>query len=201
MENNEFDKFLKEMKNENLYSLLRINKEADPLQIRASFKKVIKECHPDKVPEHMKDQAALRFQQIQKVYNFLKNHINRTQYNKHLGHLEERKIRSHKMNSERKKFQDDLVKRENEGKEYNDDNNYQTKEEKKDKHKKHRKNENSSESKYNNQEDIIQSNKDIQYISKLFIISELKRKNDKLKESGIRIKWHKDSTLSNIIKI
>lgn len=70
------------------------------------------------------------------------------------------------------------------------------KKKKKDKHKKHRKNENSSESKYNNQEDIIQSNKDIQYISKLFIISELKRKNDKLKESGIRIKWHKDSTFS-----
>ena len=139
METNDFEKFLKEMNNENLYSLLRISKEADHLEIRAAFKKVIKECHPDKVPEHLKEEAAKRFQKIQKVYNFLKSQLNREHYNKHLGHLEERKIRTNKMNSERKKFQQDLIKRENEGKETNNTNTHKTKEKThKEKHKKHR---------------------------------------------------------------
>ena len=166
MENNDFDKFLKEMNNENLYSLLRIDKEANPLEIRASFKKVIKECHPDKVPLHLKDKAAIRFQKIQKVYNFLKNHTNRTHYNNHLGHLEERKNKTNKMNSERKKFQDELIKRENEGKEFNDSNSKTT--ERKKSKEKNKKEETIDESNLNNHEYVNQSHKDIQYISIFF---------------------------------
>ena len=168
MENNDFEKFLKEMNNENLYAILRVTKEADPLELRSAFKKVVKECHPDKVSESLKEEAAKRFQKIQKVYNFLKNHLNREQYNKHLGHIEERRARTYKMNSERKRFQEDLIKRENEGK----DNNSHTDKKNdepvhKEKQKKRRKD--SSQDNKTHHEEFIQINNDILYNSKLIL--------------------------------
>lgn len=165
MENNDFEKFMKEMNNENLYSILRISKEADPIEMRAAFKKVVKECHPDKVSDNLKEEAAKRFQKIQKVYNFLKNHLNREQYNKHLGQIEERKVRTHKMNAERKKFQEDLVKRENEGKDNNSNEDKRSEETiHREKHKKRRKD--SFQDNKIHIEDFNQSNNDIIYNSK-----------------------------------
>ena len=58
MENNEFDKFLKELNNENLYSILKITQSANPLELREGFKKTVKKSHPDKVPESMKAEAS-----------------------------------------------------------------------------------------------------------------------------------------------
>lgn len=117
----ELEKFLKEIDNENLYSILSTHKDADALELRLSFKKLMKIHHPDKVPDSKKVEATKKFQKIQKVYNLLKNQIIRDQYNKHLSHLEERKERAEKMTIERKKFHNDLIKRENEGKESNFD--------------------------------------------------------------------------------
>ena len=58
MENIEFDKFLKELNNENLYSILKITQSANPLELREAFKKTVKKCHPDKVSESMKAEAS-----------------------------------------------------------------------------------------------------------------------------------------------
>ena len=105
------------------------------------------------------------------------------------------------MTKERKKFQDELIKRENEEKNtqsdvYNNDTgvNKNVNKSSDQRNKKSRK----EDKIYENfiHEDTNAINNDILYNSKLYILLELKRKNEKLKESGIRIKWRKNTDFS-----
>ena len=105
------------------------------------------------------------------------------------------------MTKERKKFQDELIKRENEEKNtnsdvYNNDTgvNKNVNKSSDQRYKKSRK----EDKIYENfiHEDTNAINNDILYNSKLYILLELKRKNEKLKESGIRIKWRKNTDFS-----
>jgi curved DNA-binding protein CbpA len=172
MEN--LEKSLKEIGNTNLYKILGIEKTDDEELIKKAYRKMTKFYHPDK---NKNSNAADIFQKIQKTYVFLKNAELKGLYDSMLDKKEEKLKRIHKYTEDRKKFANDLKKREEEYVE-NRKNEFVNR-----KHQREKtfKKEDEKEEEVNNKPvKINHENKPI---------------NEKLNAKGIEIKWKKDIQL------
>ncbi len=165
------EKILKEIQNENLYKILGIERTDDHHVIKRAYKKSVKHYHPDKNKD--KDTVEI-FQKIQKAYEILKNEELKTAYDLHLDKKEFNKIRLENLDSERKKFADDLKKREEE---------------------------NLRESRIEREENILKKKQQREKFSefskfpeKAEFISSPKKKTfeEKLQKTGVKIKWSKN---------
>lgn len=100
---------LKPLKNLNLYDILEIQRIDDQELIKKSYKKLIKKYHPDKNKEI---NTVEKFDRIKLAYDILKNPELKALYDSKLKIKEEKIIRKNNLNSKRKKFVDDLEKKE-----------------------------------------------------------------------------------------
>jgi len=166
------EKILNEIQNENLYKILGIDRTDDLHTIKRAYKKSVKHHHPDKNKE--KDTVEI-FQKIQKAYEVLKSEEMKAAYDSHLDKKELNKTRLENLDSERKKFADDLRKREEE--------NYRDIQRERDENilnKKHQRENFSNCFKFSNQTNESNSH------------PKKKTFEEKLKNTGIKIKWSKD---------
>lgn len=103
------ERILKEI-NENLYSVLAIEKTDDQERIKRAYKKMIKKYHPDK----NKDKNTVEvFEKIKKAYEILKNFETKALYD---SYIDRKKEKENKITGERKKFADELKRREDNSK-------------------------------------------------------------------------------------
>jgi curved DNA-binding protein CbpA len=103
------EKILKDLNNENLYSILGIEKTEEIDRVNKGYKKMIKKYHPDK----NKDINAVEiFSKIKKAMEILKDPDLKALYDSYLGRKDEKRKKASEMNKERKKFADDLKERE-----------------------------------------------------------------------------------------
>jgi DnaJ-class molecular chaperone len=107
------EQILKDLGNDNLYKILKIEKYAGPEKIKKAYKKLIKVYHPDK----NKDSNTVHiFESVRKAYEILQNSENKIAYDEYLKRKDEKASRIKTFSEKRKKFIDDLKKRENESK-------------------------------------------------------------------------------------
>ena len=66
-----------------LYDLLGLKSNASPTDIKKAYYRVALQLHPDKVPEHQRDEATKAFQEIQDAYEILKDGDARQRYHQH----------------------------------------------------------------------------------------------------------------------
>ena len=77
---------------ETYYEVLEIADTATPDEIRAAYRALVHQYHPDKVPAHLtklKKDAEERFRQIDEAYKALKDVVKRAQYDEMLRQLRE----------------------------------------------------------------------------------------------------------------
>jgi curved DNA-binding protein CbpA len=167
---NKLEKILKEMNNENLYKILHIEKTEDPEILKKGYKKMVRIYHPDK----NKNKNSLEiFGKVQKAYEILKDVELKALYDSYLDRKLEKVKKYETLNKERKKFANELIKREEE----------------------HQKN----KSRGNNKSDVTSSSSAKYRRDDLnsTLVSDNKPPvkktfEEKLKNSGIKIKWGKD---------
>ncbi|OAL07679.1 heat shock protein DnaJ, partial [Phaeosphaeriaceae sp. SRC1lsM3a] len=64
-----------------LYKALGIDKTADAATIKASHRKLVLKCHPDKVKDpELREEAAKQFYKIQQAYEILGDEEKRARY-------------------------------------------------------------------------------------------------------------------------
>jgi DnaJ-class molecular chaperone len=66
------------------YKVLGLKKTASKQEIKAAFKKLVFQCHPDKYyqsPKSVQDNATRRFKQVSEAYEVLMDDRKRAQYN------------------------------------------------------------------------------------------------------------------------
>ena len=107
------ENFLKEINYENLYTILGIEKTDDHARIKKAYKKSARQYHPDK---NSQTDTVEIFQKIQKAYEILKNEEGKNAYDNILDRKEMTRQKSENLDVERKKFADDLIRREEEHK-------------------------------------------------------------------------------------
>ena len=59
------------MQNYDFYAQLAVKSDATPAEIRASYRKLSKQCHPDKVQHHRVAEATYFFKRVQAAYDVL----------------------------------------------------------------------------------------------------------------------------------
>jgi curved DNA-binding protein CbpA len=177
------EKYLKDLNNENLYKILHLEKTKDPEIIKRAYKKMIKKYHPDKNKE--KNTVEI-FEKIRKAYEILQNEEMKGLYDSYLDRKDEKAKRVKIYSETRKKFADDLKRREEESKVNN---------------KAERENfsKNFSEKKFKHDDndididfDTFKSNNNT---TQLTTTIPVKTFEDKLSTSGVKIKWSKESQL------
>ncbi|KAI5847929.1 DnaJ domain-containing protein, partial [Morchella snyderi] len=63
------------------YTVLGIPNDAATAAIRSSYKKLILQCHPDKVKdESLREEKAIQFQKVQEAYELLIDNRRRRKY-------------------------------------------------------------------------------------------------------------------------
>ncbi|CDK25361.1 unnamed protein product [Kuraishia capsulata CBS 1993] len=63
-----------------LYEVLGVDRNATSIEIRKAYRKLALLHHPDKVPEHERDEAELRFKEISSAYEILSDEVKRDEY-------------------------------------------------------------------------------------------------------------------------
>jgi curved DNA-binding protein CbpA len=62
------------------YSILGVSSAASQKEIKSAFRRLAKQCHPDKVDESCKKAAEIKFKQIAEAYYVLNNPARRCEY-------------------------------------------------------------------------------------------------------------------------
>lgn len=166
------EKTLKELNNENLYKILRIERTNDIEKIKKAYKKLIITHHPDK--NKQVDTVEI-FEKIRKAYEILKNLDTKGLYDSYLNRKEEKSNRLQSFSDKRKKFVEDLKR-----KEQNNNKNSNT---------------NTNASKTDNTFKTYKSNL---FEKEQVTVTDEPKVNtleQKLCQRGIKIKWSKESQL------
>lgn len=101
-----------DIKDLDLYGLLELTIDCTEQDIRSAYRKKALKCHPDKNPDDKK--AAETFHLLSKAIEVLLDKAARDAYDSVIRRKEEVKIRNSKLDSTRKKFKEDLERRERE---------------------------------------------------------------------------------------
>uniref|UniRef100_A0A8D8STU0 DnaJ homolog subfamily C member 17 n=1 Tax=Cacopsylla melanoneura TaxID=428564 RepID=A0A8D8STU0_9HEMI len=101
-----------DIKDLDLYGLLELTIDSSEQEIRSAYRKKALKCHPDKNPDDKK--AAETFHLLSKALEVLLDKSARDAYDSVIRRKEEVKIRNSKLDSTRKKFKEDLERREKE---------------------------------------------------------------------------------------
>lgn len=101
-----------DIKDLDLYGLLELTIDCTEQEIRSAYRKKALKCHPDKNPDDKK--AAETFHLLSKAIEVLLDKSARDAYDRVIRRKEEVKIRNSKLDSTRKKFKEDLERRERE---------------------------------------------------------------------------------------
>ncbi|KAJ2986720.1 hypothetical protein NUW58_g4894 [Xylaria curta] len=65
------------------YKVLGVSKDAQILEIRAAYRKLVLKCHPDKIQDPaLKEEKQVEFQQVQQAYELLGNEVEREKYDR-----------------------------------------------------------------------------------------------------------------------
>lgn len=95
-----------------LYAILRVPQSADQKAIRLGYKKLALELHPDKNPSR---ESIEQFCRLNEAYNILRDESSKQEYDRHLLSLALNQQRVDQMGAERRRFADELTRREKEG--------------------------------------------------------------------------------------
>lgn len=63
-----------------LYEILEVERSASDSEIKRSYRKLALRYHPDKVSEHEREEAELKFKEISRAYEILSDEIKRQEY-------------------------------------------------------------------------------------------------------------------------
>jgi len=88
-----------EVKAEDLYEVLGLRRGADPDEIKAAYRQMVKECHPDLRPGDA--EAAKHFREVSNAYTTLLHVGLRRMYDLHLRHQEQRERLKERQEQER----------------------------------------------------------------------------------------------------
>ncbi|KAI0434581.1 hypothetical protein F5Y09DRAFT_235533 [Xylaria sp. FL1042] len=65
------------------YKILGVPKDAQILEIRAAYRKLVLKCHPDKIQDPaLKQEKQIEFQKVQEAYELLNNEVEREKYDR-----------------------------------------------------------------------------------------------------------------------
>jgi len=101
-----------DLKDLDLYGILEIQQSASEKEIKTAYRKKALQCHPDKNPNNPR--AAQLFLQLSKILAVLTDTAARAAYDKLVNAKIAAKLREKEYDSKRKKFIDDLARREKE---------------------------------------------------------------------------------------
>ena len=73
------------------YNILKISKSATISEIKASYRKLALQFHPDKSPAELRKAAEIKFKQISEAYETLKNQKSREKYDASLNIVSSKK--------------------------------------------------------------------------------------------------------------
>lgn len=179
-----FEKVFKELGSDNIYQILHLDKYADLEKVKKAYKKLMKTYHPDK----NKNIDSLKiFENVRKAYEILQNTEDKLQYDEYLRRQDEKANKIKSFTETRRKFIDDLNKREKEAKNLNMKFSNKSSEDfsERDENKKHQDFFIKKKHKYNSESD-----EELYKVSK-----KAKFVEQKLSTCGIKIKWSKNSDL------
>lgn len=104
---------IKNLQDLDLYELLGVSPTCTESEVKKAYRKKALQCHPDKNPDN--PNAAKEFQQLSAVLEILADEAARKAYDKVLVARKEAELRKNALDSKRRKFREDLERRERQG--------------------------------------------------------------------------------------